>query len=104
MYKELSTIVATFTAARTRSFLWILLFTVCCFMTVVPQRLLEFRYFIIPYLMYRLHMPSSHGNNNMLPLLAELLLYSCVNVFTLYAFLYKPFLWPDSQHLQRFMW
>ena len=78
----------------------ILLYCVCCMVTLVPQKLLEFRYFILPYLLLRLHMPQG----SRLSLVAELLLYSAVNGLTIWLFLYRPFHWPDSQNQQRFMW
>ncbi|KAL7882823.1 hypothetical protein SRHO_G00004810 [Serrasalmus rhombeus] len=68
--------------------------------TTVPQKLLEFRYFILPYLLYRVHvpLPSLHR------LLLEFGLYTAVNAATLYIFIYKTFHWPDSTAVQRFMW
>lgn len=83
-----------------RSLFWILAFLVCIMAATVPQKLLEFRYFIIPYLIYRLHMPLPS-----LPrLIIEFLLYSVVNVATVYIFISKTFHWPDSTAKQRFMW
>ncbi|KAL7827869.1 hypothetical protein AOLI_G00310210 [Acnodon oligacanthus] len=68
--------------------------------TTVPQKLLEFRYFILPYLLYRVHvpLPSLHR------LVFEFGLYTAVNAATLYIFIYKTFHWPDSTAVQRFMW
>ena len=34
---------------------WLLAFTLCLFVGLVPQKLIEFRYFIIPYFIYRLN-------------------------------------------------
>ncbi|XP_056132587.1 dol-P-Glc:Glc(2)Man(9)GlcNAc(2)-PP-Dol alpha-1,2-glucosyltransferase [Lampris incognitus] len=85
---------------RSRSLFWSLAFMVCLLTATVPQKLLEFRYFIVPYLMYRLHMPLPS-----LPrLLLEFLLYTVVNTATLYIFINKTFHWPDSDATQRFMW
>lgn len=83
-----------------RSLFWILALLVCITAATVPQKLLEFRYFILPYLIYRLHMPLPS-----LPrLIIEFLLYSVVNLATLYIFISKTFYWPDSSAKQRFMW
>lgn len=83
-----------------RSLFWILVLLVCITAATVPQKLLEFRYFIVPYLIYRLHMPLPS-----LPrLIIEFLLYTVVNVATVYIFISKTFLWPDSTAKQRFMW
>ncbi|KAM3860388.1 dol-P-Glc:Glc(2)Man(9)GlcNAc(2)-PP-Dol alpha-1,2-glucosyltransferase-like [Diretmus argenteus] len=85
---------------KSRSLFWSLAFLVCLLAATVPQKLLEFRYFIVPYLMYRLHMPLPS-----LPrLLVEFLLYTVVNAVTLYIFVNKTFHWPDSTATQRFMW
>lgn len=89
-----------FDALRSRSLFWSLAFLACLLAATVPQKLLELRYFIVPYLMYRLHMPLPS-----LPRLAlELLLYTAVNAATLYIFIAKTFQWPNSSETQRFMW
>lgn len=85
---------------KLRSLFWNLAFLSCLLAATVPQKLLEFRYFIVPYLMYRLHMPLPS-----LPrLILEFLLYTAVNAATLYIFITKTFQWPDSTETQRFMW
>lgn len=87
-------------AARQHS-LWVLMFYSCVAMVTVPQKLLEFRYFIIPYLIFRLHIPLvSYAR-----LFMECFLYVCVNAITIYLFLKKPFQWAhDPEEVQRFMW
>ncbi|KAI8611147.1 alpha-2-glucosyltransferase Alg10 [Chytriomyces sp. MP71] len=68
-----------------------MIFFVCVALTLVPSPLLEFRYFIIPYLLLRLHVrPSSVG------LLAEFLLYTIVNAFTVWLFVSRPFEWSSE--------
>ncbi|XP_029968798.1 dol-P-Glc:Glc(2)Man(9)GlcNAc(2)-PP-Dol alpha-1,2-glucosyltransferase [Salarias fasciatus] len=85
---------------KSRSVFWSLAFLACLLCATVPQKLLEFRYFIVPYLMYRLHMPLPS-----LPRLSvEFILYTAVNAATIYIFVAKTFHWPDSTATQRFMW
>lgn len=85
---------------KSRSLFWNLAFLACLLAAIVPQKLLEFRYFIVPYLMYRLHVPLSS-----LPrLILEFLLYTVVNAATFYIFITKTFQWPGSTETQRFMW
>ncbi|KAM4712319.1 dol-P-Glc:Glc(2)Man(9)GlcNAc(2)-PP-Dol alpha-1,2-glucosyltransferase [Anableps anableps] len=85
---------------KSRSLFWSLAYLACLLCATVPQKLLEFRYFIVPYLMYRLHMPLPS-----LPrLVGEFLLYTAVNAATIYIFIAKTFHWPDSTATQRFMW
>ncbi|XP_076860881.1 dol-P-Glc:Glc(2)Man(9)GlcNAc(2)-PP-Dol alpha-1,2-glucosyltransferase isoform X2 [Brachyhypopomus gauderio] len=85
---------------KTKSLFWTLAFCVCLVAATVPQKLLEFRYFIVPYLLFRVHAPLPS-----LPrLLLEFGLYTVVNAATIYIFLYKTFRWADSDTVQRFMW
>ncbi|XP_060746005.1 dol-P-Glc:Glc(2)Man(9)GlcNAc(2)-PP-Dol alpha-1,2-glucosyltransferase [Tachysurus vachellii] len=85
---------------NSKSLFWILAFCVCLVAATVPQKLLEFRYFILPYLLYRIHVPLSSLSR----LLFEFALYTLVNVATIYIFLQKTFQWHDSATVQRFMW
>lgn len=85
---------------KSRSLFWNLAFLTCLLAATVPQKLLEFRYFIVPYLMYRLHMPLPSFPR----LILEFLLYTVVNALTLYIFITKTFKWPNSTETQRFMW
>ncbi len=68
---------------------------------LAPQLLLEFRYFIVPYLLYRLHVrPTSWWK-----LWAETALYAAVNAFTVLLFVFKPFRWEhDPSNVQRIIW
>ncbi|KAK1790536.1 hypothetical protein P4O66_014425 [Electrophorus voltai] len=85
---------------KSKSLFWILAFCVCLVAATVPQKLLEFRYFIVPYLLYRIHIPLPS-----LPrLLLEFGLYTVVNAATVYIFLHKTFQWANSDAVQRFMW
>ena len=79
---------------------FIMLLGASVFLVTVPQKLLEFRYFLIPYLLFRLHVPLP----SYLSLSLEAALYLIVNCFTIFLFLYKPFYWNNSSDIQRFMW
>ncbi|XP_024228904.1 putative Dol-P-Glc:Glc(2)Man(9)GlcNAc(2)-PP-Dol alpha-1,2-glucosyltransferase [Oncorhynchus tshawytscha] len=85
---------------KSRSLFWSLALLVCLLAATVPQKLLEFRYFIVPYLLYRLHMPLP----SLTRLVLEFLFYTAVNAATLYIFINKTFQWPNSPAVQRFMW
>ena len=87
-------------ALRLNSVLWKLVYILCVSINLVPATLLEFRYFVIPYLIFRLNMPlGSYTKITM-----ELLLYISVNAATFYVFLEKPFYWQNEVAPQRFMW
>lgn len=79
---------------------WKLSFIICITATIIPQRMLEFRYFIMPYLIFRLNMPMP----STALLLTEILFYFSVNAMTVYMYVYKPFPWVGSNSPQRFMW
>ncbi|XP_066525258.1 dol-P-Glc:Glc(2)Man(9)GlcNAc(2)-PP-Dol alpha-1,2-glucosyltransferase [Hoplias malabaricus] len=85
---------------KSKSLFWTLAFSVCLVAATVPQKLLEFRYFILPYLLYRVHVPLP----SIPRLFFEFALYTAVNGATLYIFMFKTFHWPDSTAVQRFMW
>ncbi|XP_063615213.1 putative Dol-P-Glc:Glc(2)Man(9)GlcNAc(2)-PP-Dol alpha-1,2-glucosyltransferase [Penaeus indicus] len=82
------------------SFVFKLLFVACLAAMVVPQKLLEFRYFIIPFLIARMQTVSK----NWLQLWTEMLYFLLINAVTLYIFVSKTFLWEDSAELQRIIW
>jgi alpha-1,2-glucosyltransferase len=72
-------------------------FTALC---LVPQMLLEFRYFIVPYLLLRLHICLK----TWWQLSAEFILFFCINASTIYLFITRTFYWADSEEVQRFLW
>ncbi len=89
-----------FTALQAKDVLWKASFAICVILKLVPASLLEFRYFIMPYFIYRLNMPLASYPR----LAAELCLYVAVNAVTFYMFLEKPFYWENSSEKQRFVW
>ena len=78
-----------------------LAFPICIIINLVPQYLLEFRYFVIPFMLHRLQLrPQSWWN-----LGAEFITFQTINVVTLYLFVYHPFHWAhEPESIQRFMW
>uniref|UniRef100_T2MC99 Dol-P-Glc:Glc(2)Man(9)GlcNAc(2)-PP-Dol alpha-1,2-glucosyltransferase n=1 Tax=Hydra vulgaris TaxID=6087 RepID=T2MC99_HYDVU len=90
MYNEMS---------KSNKKLWVFLFILCTSVVLIPQKLLEFRYYIVPYILFKLHLPLSSFKEIAL----EYFMYLLVNGFTFYMFLFKPFSWVDHS-LQRFMW
>uniref|UniRef100_A0A915L6V6 Dol-P-Glc:Glc(2)Man(9)GlcNAc(2)-PP-Dol alpha-1,2-glucosyltransferase n=1 Tax=Romanomermis culicivorax TaxID=13658 RepID=A0A915L6V6_ROMCU len=91
---------AIIASLHVQSFIWRFFFVTCCILVTVPNRLLEFRYFLIPYVMWRLHQTSQSKQ----VLLMEFCVYAVVNTVILYLFLFKPFRWANESGLQRFMW
>ena len=85
---------------RNKDIFWKLSYLICVAATVIPQRMVEFRYFIMPYLIFRLNMPMP----SKWILWTEILFYLGVNTWTVYMYIYKPFPWASASSLQRFMW
>jgi alpha-1,2-glucosyltransferase len=91
-------------------------------LSLVTAPLVEPRYCIIPWIMWRLHVPRLEktmmdkdeikGNrlqrfleNDQTRLLFETIWFCCINAVTGYIFLYWGFQWPQEEgKVQRFMW
>jgi alpha-1,2-glucosyltransferase len=86
--------------ANGRSIGWILAYSLCLCASIVPQKLIEFRYFIIPFYIYRLNIKISSFKETIF----ELLFNCAINFVTIYIFLNKTFYWPNDTSPQRFMW
>lgn len=78
-------------------------------LTLIPSGLLEPRYFLVPYVLLRLHIRPVVEETSCwsIRLAIEGCFYGLVNLATIAVFLFRPFL--DSQGLwdgswQRFMW
>lgn len=85
---------------QSKNALWKLLLVLCIVLAIVPQKLLELRYFILPYLIIRLHTPL--GTN--IQIFAELATYFVINCLTIYMFTQQTFKREGHHEVQRFMW
>ncbi|EPX74702.1 dolichyl-phosphate-glucose-glycolipid alpha- glucosyltransferase Alg10 [Schizosaccharomyces octosporus yFS286] len=75
--------------------------TLATLLTLVPAPLVEFRYFILPFLFWRMKVPWKSKNF----MLTEFIFHMAVNAVSVYIFIYRPFSWPSEPgNLQRFMW
>lgn len=82
-------------------FTWQLLFWICIILLTAPQKLLEFRYFILPYIIYRIHIPIISYSR----MIMEFILYLSIDAVIIHLFLNKPFYWShEPDVIQRFMW
>lgn len=72
----------------------------CTLIAIVPAYLLEFRYFIISYIIWRLHLRV----DNQWAFRFELLSNVLINLATIYIFVYRTFYWENSSDVQRIMW
>lgn len=64
---------------------------------LVPQKLLEPRYFLAPLVLLRLELPGPAPR-------AELLFYLIINAITFYIFFTKEIKWANYDHVQRLIW
>ncbi|KAL0280253.1 UNVERIFIED_CONTAM: hypothetical protein PYX00_001600 [Menopon gallinae] len=71
----------------------------CISFNLSLQYLFEFRYFIIPFVMCRLHFRQD------ISVWVEFAYFCVINAFTVYIFMNKPFHWASEPHAtQRFIW
>ncbi|EEQ85527.1 alpha-1,2 glucosyltransferase alg10 [Blastomyces dermatitidis ER-3] len=101
---------------------FVLIWLIATSLSLITAPLVEPRYFLIPWVIWRLHVRvpstsidgSSHRSVNAkscdrllfyLPLALETTWYIMINAVTGYMFLYRGFEWPQEHGLvQRFMW
>lgn len=79
---------------------WRLLFCLCVVAATVPQKLLEFRYFIFPYMFFRMQLRDVRYWQ----VLIELATNIALNTAVMWLFLNRTFTWEGDVGVQRFMW
>lgn len=77
-----------------------LIFIICTIVSLALQKLIEIRYFIIPFLLLRV---STHSAKFKL-LILELILYLFINAIVFYLFSTKEIIWNDYNYVQRLIW
>jgi len=88
-----------------QSALFIVGLVACTGLTLIPSPLLEFRYFVVPYLLWRLHLSPSFVERSKWRGVLELAWYELVNLITVGIFISKPFTWEsEPDKTQRFIW
>ncbi|KAF2117607.1 alpha-2-glucosyltransferase Alg10 [Lophiotrema nucula] len=95
---------------------FILIWLATTALSVISAPLVEPRYFIIPWIMWRLHVPSiataSHSRSGEagktlydIRLILETVWLLAINIITGYTFLYREFTWlNEPMRVQRFLW
>lgn len=79
---------------------FIVCYIICATVSLVLQKLVEIRYFLLPYIFLRIHL------NNVRPqfIVLELLFFVLINAVTLYIFFTKEISWSDYAEPQRLIW
>ena len=85
---------------QNRSFPFQVLYLLCVSAIVVPQKLIEARYFILPFLIGRTQSVSV----SWFQLITELVYNLLLNALVIYVFMTKTFMWDDIVEPQRIMW
>lgn len=82
-----------------------LIYVLAVALSLVPTPLIEPRYFIIPYIILRLHtVPSGSSVEQRRRIAVEEATSIILNVVTISIFLLKDFRWAGSSEPMRFMW
>lgn len=74
------------------------------FVTIALQRLIEVRYFLVPFLFLRLFSKDARDRNYFLLLGLECLFYVAVNAASFHVFFTKEIRWNDFEEIQRIIW
>ncbi|KAK6146922.1 hypothetical protein DH2020_017834 [Rehmannia glutinosa] len=86
--------------AKNQKKLWVLVYFFACAASLIPAPLIEFRYYTIPFFFMVLH--TNITDNKSWVLMG--ILYFCINCFTMFMFLFRPFSWKHEGGTQRFIW
>ena len=83
-----------------------LIYVLAVGLSLIPTPLIEPRYFIIPYIILRLHtMSTGSAIEQRRRIAGEATMSILINVVTIWIFLLKPFHWAGSPlESMRFMW
>lgn len=77
-----------------------LVFPVAIFLAICLQKLVEIRYFLVPFLFLRLNLKTVSSRN----LLIEIFVYLLINGLTFYLFFTKEIKWKNYVEAQRLIW
>ncbi|KAK3038522.1 hypothetical protein RJ639_029322 [Escallonia herrerae] len=80
--------------------IWVLAYFLASAAALIPAPLIEFRYYTIPFFFLILH---SHVDDDRSWLFMGIL-FTAINVFTMFMFLFRPFHWQHEAGTQRFIW
>ncbi|CAG9789766.1 unnamed protein product [Diatraea saccharalis] len=79
---------------------FLLPYSVCMFVVLALQKMIEVRYFLVPYIILRLRFVKASN----LIITFEFLWYLSINFVTFYLFFNKEIYWKDFDYAQRLIW
>nr|XP_027203985.1 putative Dol-P-Glc:Glc(2)Man(9)GlcNAc(2)-PP-Dol alpha-1,2-glucosyltransferase [Dermatophagoides pteronyssinus] len=73
---------------------------------IIPQRLIEFRYFLTPFIFWRLHVNIDRNEKSTIltRLLIEFIWITTLNLVTFFIFHFKTFRYGEGNLIQRIIW
>lgn len=77
-----------------------LMYGLCATVAIALQKMIEVRYFLIPFLILRLNT----GSVKLRWLLVELIFYVAINAIVFHMFMTKEIYWSNYDHVQRLIW
>lgn len=89
---------ASLSANKTAGFQ--LCYWICTVAALAFQPMIEVRYFLVPFVILRLHSQSLSRRW----LCVELAAYACINAAVFYVFATKEIYWTNFEHVQRLIW
>lgn len=75
-------------------------YTICTFVALSLQKMIEVRYFLIPYIILRMRF----ANPSIKLIIFEFIWYLLLNFVTFYIFFNKEIMWNDFNYPQRIIW
>lgn len=93
-------LISLYTTINNQSAGFKLIFSICTFAAISFQQLIEIRYFIIPFLLIRLHTSQINSKH----LFIEFLSFVLINAFVFVTFFSKEIYWSDYEQVQRLIW
>ncbi|CAI5941832.1 unnamed protein product [Closterium sp. NIES-65] len=101
----LSLLALTHALRRAMTPLGLFFFSAATAAVLVPSPLLEFRYFIPPFLLLLLHLPLPRNRlEKRVACALVVTAFAAVDIATMALFLFRPFKWEGHEGLQRFLW
>ncbi|KAK5647020.1 hypothetical protein RI129_005484 [Pyrocoelia pectoralis] len=76
------------------------MFSLCTIVVLIFQKMIEIRYFLIPYILFRLHLENMKWFN----LVLEFCTFCVINFATFYIFFTKDIYWSNYDYAQKLIW
>lgn len=92
-----------YTSLEHKSVLWVFAYTVAVAGGLVGAGLVEFRYFVLGWVIWRLNL-STQTDGNRVRRWGEIFWFLALDFWSAYVFFNWGFKWEQYEDLQRFMW